>query len=133
MPEDIKKLDKNKEVVIDFYDLLFNKCMPQEAADKYIAEPYIQHNPIAADGVEAFVDYFNRMAVEYPGKKVVIKRIIAEGDLVVTHSHQHWPTDVNKDWAAMDIFRFNSDGKIVEHWDVLQIFPNETKNSNTMF
>ena len=60
-------------------------------------------------------------------------RCVAESNLVVLHCHQQWPTDTNKDWAGIDIFRLSEDGKIIEHWDVLQVVPQESKNANSMF
>jgi len=123
----------NRENALAFYDLMFNQCKPREAVDKYVGSNYIQHNPHVADGKEAFIAYFERMARDYPGKQVFFKRTVAEEDLVVLHCQQIWPTDRNKDWAGIDIFRFDENGKIVEHWDVLQIVPGESKHLNTMF
>jgi predicted SnoaL-like aldol condensation-catalyzing enzyme len=125
--------ERNRRNAMAFYDLMFNQCKPSTAVEFYVGANYTQHNPHVADGKNAFIAYFERMAQEYPGKQVHFKRSIAEGNLVVLHCHQVWPTDVNKDWAGIDIFRFDNDGKIVEHWDVLQVVPAESKHSNSMF
>ena len=125
--------DENRKNAMAFYDLMFNQCKPREAIERFAGASYTQHNPHVADGKTAFVEYFEQMARQYPGKQVHFKRSVAEGNLVVLHCHQVWPTDNNKDWAGIDIFRFDEAGKIVEHWDVLQVVPGESKHSNSMF
>jgi len=123
--------DRNKYNAQAFYDLMFNQCKPREAIELYAGDEYIQHNPHVADGKEAFVEYFEKMAVEYPGKKTHFIRSIAEDDLVVLHCHQEWPG--SDDYAGIDIFRFDENGKVVEHWDVLQVIPEKSKNENGLF
>ena len=126
----MSSLKRNKRNVVAFYDLMFNQCRPAEAIERYAGAEYRQHNPHVGDGKEAFVAYFERMAVEYPGKIVEFKRSVAEGDLVVLHCHQIWP---DEEYAGIDIFRFDPDGKVVEHWDVLQVVPGVAAHDNGMF
>ena len=81
----MQDLEKNKATAKAFCGLMFNQCQPCEAMERYVGAEYIQHNPDVADGKEAFVEYFERMAIEHPGKKVMFKSAFAEGNHVILH------------------------------------------------
>jgi predicted SnoaL-like aldol condensation-catalyzing enzyme len=124
-------LEHNKKVVIEFYDLAFNQHKPQEAMQKYGGQDYIQHNPFVATGKQPFIDFFAEFHKSHPDSHAEVKRVVAEGDLVVVHVHSTSDRH-DRGRAVMDIFRLEN-GKIVEHWDVGQPIPEKAANSNTMF
>lgn len=123
--------ETDKANVIAFYKMMFNDCEPAQAIAAYAGDDYIQHNPHVSDGKDGFISYFERMAQEYSGKRVEVKRAIAEGNHVVLHCHQIWPEGL--EYAGIDIFRLDEAGKIVEHWDVLQELSDHSENDNGMF
>jgi len=123
-------LEANKKNAIAFYNTAY-LGEPLKAVEQYVGAEYIQHNPLVADGKQSFIDYFSEMARDYPDKSIEFVRAIAEGNLVALHTHQRWPG--NEDYVTMDFFRFDENGKIVEHWDAIQEVPDETKNGNSMY
>ncbi len=84
-----------------------------------------------ADGKNGFISYFERMKTAYPEKSIEFVRCIAEGDLVALHTHQLWPG--NEQYVTMDFFRFDSSGKICEHWDAIQKIPETSANPNKVY
>jgi predicted SnoaL-like aldol condensation-catalyzing enzyme len=124
-------LETNKQTVVAYYTLAFNDKQPEEAVARYVGGKYIQHNPQAADGTEAFIGFVRGLAQQFPEASIDIKRVIAEGDMVVTHGLLRTSPD-DRGTAVADFFRLE-DGKIVEHWDVLQPVPETAANDNTMF
>ncbi len=123
--------EQNKNIVVDFYQGVFQKHEVKAYSDRYIGNQYIQHNPHVPDGKTPFVNYFTQYFKENPDAKSTIKRVVADGDLVWLHVHS---TQNSKDLgtAVVDIFRIEN-GKIVEHWDVQQQVPKPSANKNTMF
>ena len=123
-------LEANKINAIEFYRSAY-LGEPAKAVEKYVGDEYIQHNPVVGNGKQAFIDYFSEMAQDYPEKSIDFVRVVAEGDLVALHTHQTWPG--NEEYVTMDFFRFDDNGKIIEHWDSMQEIPSETKNGNSMY
>ena len=123
--------ERNKQVVVAYYTLAFNEHRPAEAVARYGGPYYIQHNPLLPDGFEAFIAFVTGFAAQFPQSSVEIRTVLAEGDRVVTHGLlKSSPED--RGTVAMDIFRLEG-GKIVEHWDVLQPFPETSANDHPMF
>ena len=126
-------LETNKRVVVGYYQTAFGGD-PEKAVADHFGDRYIQHNPDAADGPEAFIAYVKWLRSEHPQLSLEIKRVIAEGDMVVTHSHLDLePGNAGHPGRALaDFFRLE-DGKVVEHWDVIQEVPKQAANPNGMF
>ena len=124
------KEEANKKLVIEFYEKAINQ-KDFEAASKYFGNRYVQHNPNAPDGIEGFKAFLGFLREKFPQSKSEIKRAFAEGDYVIIHVHAvRAPGERGS--AIVDIFRLE-DGKIVEHWDVVQPIPEKAANTNTMF
>lgn len=118
----------------DTLEGLWNRRNPR-VVDERIVEDYVQHNPSIPNGaapVRAFVE--SLAGVRQP--IIDVKRAIAEGDLAMVHSHYAWTPafelDGGRGSAVVDIFRFGSDGRIVEHWDVARAVTESIANDNTM-
>jgi predicted SnoaL-like aldol condensation-catalyzing enzyme len=127
MPQDH---ETNKQNAIAFYRTAYSG-EPAKAVELFVGAEYIQHNPAVGDGKAAFVAYFEEMASSYAEKSIEFVRAVAEGDLVALHTHQTWPG--GDEYVTMDFFRFDENGKIVEHWDAIQQVPSESKNDNSMY
>ncbi len=129
-PSDTDLSRENKATVQRFYDVVFNQRRAP-AAIEFIREDYVQHSPYLADGREPFVDYFGTLFAEYPNSRMDAKRLVAEGDYVVVHSHfTRWPSD--RGTAIVDIYRLEG-GRLAEHWDVTEDVPEWPANRNTVF
>ena len=124
-------INQNKKNAVAFYKMAY-EGNPRKATELYVGDEYIQHNPSVADGKEPFIEYFENAAKGYPNKTIDFVRVVGEGDLVALHTHQVWP-DIKKEYVTMDFFRFDENGKIVEHWDSIQQIPPTSANDNKMY
>ena len=125
----VQNLKQNKEHAVAFYKMAY-EGNPQKAVELYVGDQYIQHNPKVADGTAPFIEYFERAGKKHPTKTIEFVRSVAENDLVALHTHQLWPT--GEEYVTMDFFRFDANGKIVEHWDAIQTVPETSANENGM-
>ena len=123
-------VESNKATVRAYYEMAFGG-QPEQAVEQYLGTHYIQHNPEAADGPEAFIGFVKALRADNPGLKLDIKRIFGEGDFVITHANLILK-DGEPGLALADFFRLE-DGKVVEHWDVIQPVPDTARNENGMF
>jgi predicted SnoaL-like aldol condensation-catalyzing enzyme len=130
LPADASKTEANKKVAVAFYEAAINK-KDFASAVSYLGPQYKQHNPTAADGADGLKAFIEFLKTRFPAQRGEIKRVIAEGDLVVLHVHST-RGDGTPGRAIVDIFRL-ADGKVVEHWDVIQDIPEKASNTNGMF
>jgi predicted SnoaL-like aldol condensation-catalyzing enzyme len=123
--------EQNKQTALAFVNAAFNEKKPAEAVENYGGSHYIQHNPQAPDGFEAFIQFVEGFVNQFPQLSYEIKRIVAEGDLVALHSLLKTSPE-DRGTAVADFFRLEA-GKVVEHWDVLQPIPESAANEHPMF
>ncbi len=128
---------RNKNNVLGFYDLVIDK-KKSEDVHRFMSPAYIQHNPLIANGPDALGKFFGQITKERAKARVVVHKIIAVGDYVFAHvNFLNLFNDDPKDTgiAGVDIYRMNSDGKAIEHWDVLQEVgdPKKAAHANGMF
>lgn len=123
--------DQRTAAAIDLLQAAFNDGDPERAVKEHAGDEYVQHNPQLGDGPEAFIGFVHGFRGQFPEMHLEVKRAVAQGDLVVTHSHLTL-TPGEPGMALADFFRFEGD-KVVEHWDVIQAIPDSAANSNSMF
>lgn len=125
-------LDRNKHNAMAFYTTAFNDKNPRKAVALYGGAEYIQHNPLAANGFDAFISFVESFTTAFPDAHIQIVRVIAECDLVVTHSLATGAVPVYTALGTklVDIFRLDANGKIVEHWDVAAPISATSANGN---
>jgi len=124
------QLERNKRNVVAYYTTAFNDKNPRRAVARYGGPEYIQHNPLAANGFDAFIAFVEFFTSTFPDIHIDIRRVIAECDLVVTHALATGTPFGPFGSKVVDIFRVNERGKIVEHWDVLAPITDPAQNQN---
>jgi len=122
--------EANKKAVLEFYEAAINQKDFDKAAP-YIGSRYTQHNPNAADGPEGLKRFLAFLREKFPQAHSEIKQVVADGDYVILHVHAVREPGTRGN-AIVDIFKLEN-GKIVEHWDVIQPIPEQSANNNGMF
>lgn len=122
--------EANRKTVLSFYEKGLNQ-KDADAALAYVGDRYVQHNPNAADGPDGFRKFIGFLREKFPNSHSEVKRAFADGDYVILHVHAVREPGTRGN-AIVDIFKLEN-GKIVEHWDVVQAIPENPANSNTMF
>ena len=125
------QVKNNKDTAVAFFNMIFNEHKVAEAFETYSVPTYIQHNPYAATGAQPAIDFLGPYLEQNPEATADIKRVIAEGNLVAIHNNPKANAE-DRGRAVVDIFRLEN-GKVVEHWDVVQDVPEKSMNDNTMF
>jgi predicted SnoaL-like aldol condensation-catalyzing enzyme len=125
-------LERNERNVINYYRIAFNDKNPQLAVKLFGGAEYIQHNPLAANGFDAFIQFVTSFTTAFPDTHVDIRRVFADCDFVITHSKFTGAVPVYGPLGSkgVDIFRLDAHGKIVEHWDVLAQLSATSANGN---
>jgi len=126
-----EQLERNKKNVAEFYDLIINKKDYDTANKLYIGPRYKQHNPLVKDYPEGLKEFIEFLKNNYPDARSEIIRIFAEGDYVILHVHSVRSPEEQR--AIVEIFRLDEEGRIDEHWDVIQKIPATSANPNSMF
>jgi predicted SnoaL-like aldol condensation-catalyzing enzyme len=131
---DANKVDTeaNKVNTVAFYKQALMQGDVANAFRTYAGPSYRQHNPLIEDGMEGVRKFADWIVANHPDAHCEIKRVLADGDYVILHSHWHGLSDDPRGEAVMDLFRLEN-GKVVEHWDVIQTIPETAANNNTMF
>jgi predicted SnoaL-like aldol condensation-catalyzing enzyme len=136
-PNDARAV-RNKDNILAFYDLMINKKRPEEAVAKFLVPQYVQHNPLVPDGAAGLAKFFDKMAKQHAGLRIVVHRIVAIDDYVWAHVNfinlfNDNPQD--RGIAGVDIYKMDANGKAIEHWDVLQEIgnPKSAAHANGMF
>ena len=125
-----EQLERNKQMVAEFYDLIINK-KDYESAKKYMGPRYKQHNPLVKDWPEGLREFIEFLKANAPEAHSEIIQSFAEGDYVILHVHSlRQPNTRGR--AIIEIFRLEN-GLIDEHWDVIQEIPETSANLNGMF